>query len=232
MAVKKKILVVDDEEKIVAVLKAYLEAEGYAVFTAYSGQQALEIFRQTSPSLVMLDLMLPDIPGEEVCRVIRRTSRTPIIMLTAKAQEENLLEGLNIGADDYVVKPASPREIVARAAAVLRRTAGDSLAAEVVTYDNDYLMIDYKSYIVRAGGAAADLTPTEFKLLACMAKSPGKAFTRDELITYALDGVFDGYDRTLDTYIKNLRRKIEPDLRKPRFILTVHGVGYRFNGEA
>ncbi|MDR3312884.1 MAG: response regulator transcription factor [Oscillospiraceae bacterium] len=231
MAAGKRILVVDDEERIVEALRAYLEAEGYAVSVAFSGGQALEVFAQDAPALVLLDLMLPDISGEEVCRRIRRGSATPVVMLTAKAAENDMLTGLTIGADDYIVKPASPKLILARVAAVLRRTQTPPPAQSAVSYNSGYLTIDHKNVLVKINGQAVDLTPTEFKLLACLAKTPRKAFTRDELITFALGEDYRGYDRTLDTYIKNLRKKIEPDPKQPQLLLTVHGVGYRFGGE-
>lgn len=225
-----KILVVDDEHKVVDVLRAYLEKSNYKVYEAYNGKMALELFASVAPHLVILDLMLPDIPGEDVLRVIRRKSRTPIIMLSAKAEEEDMLTGLNIGADDYIVKPSSPRQITARVAAVLRRAQIEKEQKETAEFCNGYLLIDYNNYIVKVNGNPVDLTPTEFKILSSLSKSPNKAFTRDQLIVYALEGNFQGYDRTIDTYIKNLRKKIEPDPKKPTFVLTVHSVGYRFGG--
>lgn len=228
---KKKILVVDDEVKIVEVLTAYLENNDYAVSVAYNGRDAWALFNQTSPALVLLDLMLPDLTGEELCKMIRRKSRTPIIMLTAKIDEENVLNGLELGADDYITKPFSPREVMARISAVLRRAESAELTEKAISYHNDYLIIDFKTHTVKVKGQMVSLTPTEFKLLATLAKSPDWAFSRDQLIEFALDSDFQGYDRTIDTYIKNIRQKIEADPKKPLFVRTIHGVGYRFGGE-
>lgn len=231
-AAAKKILVVDDEPKIVEVVKSYLENSGYAVYQAYNGRQALEIFEKTAPSLVILDLMLPDIAGEDVCRTLRRKSRVPVIMLTARIEEENILRGLEIGADDYVTKPFSPRQLVARVAAVLRRMGEEPVSfTNIMSFNDGELIIDHDSYDVKKDGASVNLTPNEFKLLMALVKYPKKAFTREELISLAIGEDFEGYDRTIDTHIKNLRQKIESDPKNPRYILTVHGVGYRFGGE-
>lgn len=230
--VSKKILVVDDELKIVEVVKSYLEKSGYTVIEAYSGKEALNSFEKHKPSLVILDLMLPDISGEEVCKTLRKKSRVPVIMLTAKIEEESVLEGLNIGADDYVTKPFSPRQLVARVEAVLRRS-GDPLAplSCILSFNDDELVIDTLKYEVKRSGEAINLTPNEYKILLTMVKYPDKTFTRDELICIGLGEDFNGYDRTIDTYIKNIRQKIEPDPKNPKYILTVHGIGYRFGGE-
>lgn len=230
--VPKKILVVDDEVKIVEVVKSYLENSGYTVCEAYNGREALTRYEKENPALVILDLMLPDISGEEICRALRKKSRVPIIMLTAKVEEEDVLTGLNIGADDYVTKPFSPRQLVARVEAVLRR-AGDALVplSSHLSFNNDELVIDTSKYEVKRNGRAVNLTPNELRLLLTLARYPDKTFTRDELIYMALGEDFDGYDRTIDTYIKNIRQKIEPDPKNPKYILTVHGIGYRFGGE-
>ena len=227
-----KILVVDDEVKIVEVVKSYLENRGYLVYEAYNGREALERFERMNPALIVLDLMLPDISGEEICRILRKKSRAPIIMLTAKVEEEDFLRGLNIGADDYVTKPFSPRRLVARVEAVLRR-AGDALIplSGLISFNNDELVIDTLKYEVRRDGKAVSLTPNEYKLLLTLAKYPDKTFTREELISIGLGEDFNGYDRTIDTHIKNIRQKIEPDPRNPKYIVTVHGVGYRLGGE-
>ncbi len=222
------ILVVDDETMVTEFLHAYLTKSGYTVFTANRGTDALALFKKHSISLVLLDLMLPDITGEEVCKTIRSMSRTPIIMLTAKVQESDMLEGLRIGADDYLQKPFSPRIVVAKVEAVLRRVECDELTGMPISFNNDDLMIDYRCGIVKRQGNVINLTPTEYKLLSTMAKSPNRVFTRDQLISYALDDAFDGVDRSIDTYIKGLRVKIEPDRKNPRYIVTVHGIGYRF----
>ncbi|MCR4437193.1 MAG: response regulator transcription factor [Clostridiales bacterium] len=228
----KRILVVDDEPKIVEVVKSYLENSGYLVYEAYTGKQALEIFEKISPSLIVLDLMLPDTTGEEICKTLRKKSKVPIIMLTAKIEEEDILKGLGTGADDYVTKPFSPRQLVARVEALLRR-AEDHFASlsNILSFNNDDLMIDLANYDVKKNGESVNLTPNEFKILSTMAKYPKKAFTREELITLVIGNDFEGFDRTIDTHIKNLRQKIETDPKNPQFILTVHGVGYRFNGE-
>jgi len=226
------ILVVDDETKIVDVVKSYLEKSGYKVFEAYTGSQALERFEDDKPSLVVLDLMLPDMSGEEICKIIRSKSRVPIIMLTAKVEEENILEGLNIGADDYITKPFSPRQLVARVQAVLRRTLDDGLPlANIYSFEGGNLVIDVEKHEVTKHGRIVNLTPSEFSILTALVKHPNKVYTREELITLALGEDFFGYDRTIDSHIKNLRQKIEDDPKSPKLIITVHGVGYRFGGE-
>jgi len=229
---QKKILVVDDEKKIVEVVKSYLENSGYLVCEAYSGMDALDKFEKENPSLVVLDLMLPDISGEEICRSLRKKSRVPIIMLTAKVEEEDILKGLKIGADDYVTKPFSPRQLVARVEAVLRRS-DEALVplASILSFNNDDLFIDTLKYEVKKHGESVNLTPREYKLFITMVKHPEKTFTREELIYMAFGEDFDGYDRTIDTHIKNIRQKIETDPKNPKYILTIHGVGYRFGSE-
>jgi len=228
----RKILVVDDEVKIVEVVRSYLNHSGYDVFEAYNGKQALEAFEKINPSLVILDLMLPDMTGEDICRQIRKQSRVPVIMLTAKVEEEDILRGLDIGADDYVTKPFSPRQLVARVNALLRRVSDDPVPLiNTVSFNENDLVIDNLSYEVRKNGNSVNITPNEYKILLTMIKYPKKTFTREELINMALGENFDGFDRTVDTHIKNLRQKIETDPKSPRYILTVHGIGYRFGGE-
>lgn len=228
----KKILVVDDEPKIVEVVRSYLENGGYSVIEAYSGKEALDRFNRDNPSLIVLDLMLPDMSGEEICKTIRKKSRVPIVMLTAKIEEEDILKGLDIGADDYVTKPFSPRQLIARIAAVLRRAEEDgSPLSNVLSYNNGELVIDTLKYEVKKNNMVLNLTPNEYKILMTLVKYPSKAFTREELICMVLGEDFDGYDRTIDTHIKNLRQKLENDPRNPKYVLTVHGVGYRFGGE-
>lgn len=224
----RNILIVDDEPLGIESLKAYLERGGYAVHTAGTGGEALELFRSHSISLVILDLMLPDMPGEEVCRAIRSMARTPIIMLTAKVQEADVLEGLQVGADDYLLKPFSPRIVAAKVDAVLRRVECDELVSIPVSYNGGDLTIDFGSGIVKKDGEPVGLTPTEYKLLSTMAKAPNRIFTRDQLISFALENEFSGFDRSIDSYIKGLRAKIEDDRKNPRYIVTVHGVGYKF----
>ena len=232
MASEKNVLVVDDEAMIRESVSAYITKQGYHVFAAEDGKEALDVFQKYPIMFVILDLMLPGMSGEEVCQAIRRQSRVPIIMLTAKTQENDVLNGLNIGADDYVTKPFSPRQLVARVEAVLRRSS-DNIAplANTLSFYDDELVIDVLKYEVKKDGEIVSLTPNEYKLLLTMAKYPDKTFTRDELITISLGENFNGYDRTIDTHIKNLRQKIEPDPKHPKYILTIHGVGYRFGIE-
>ncbi|HEX3029290.1 MAG TPA: response regulator transcription factor [Clostridia bacterium] len=228
----KKVLLVDDEQKIIEVVKSYFEYSGYEVLEAYNGKQAFEVFEKTDLSLIVLDLMLPDMTGEEICKKIRKQSRVPIIMLTAKVEEEDILKGLDIGADDYVTKPFSPKQLVARATAVLRRTSEDPVPlSNLFSFNGGDLKIDNLSYEVRKNNKVVFLTPNEYKILMAMIKYPKKTFTREELISMALGDDFEGYDRTVDTHVKNLRQKIETDPKAPKYILTVHGVGYRFGGE-
>lgn len=229
---RKTILVVDDEFKIVEFVKSYLEKEGYRVYEASTGEEGLEMFSRTSPSLVILDLMLPDISGEEICKVIRKKSRVPIIMLTAKVQEEEILKGFSLGADDYITKPFSPRQLVARVKALLRRMEDEVLPlSDIMSFNGGDLVIDNQKHEVRKKGDSVSLTPTEYKLLLTMVKYPQKAFTREELIYMVLGEEYDGFDRVIDTHIKNLRQKIEDNTREPKYVLTIHGIGYRFGGE-
>lgn len=225
------ILVVDDEPKILEVVVSYLESKGFRVFSAQGGQKALEIFDRENISLLILDLMLPDMSGEEICRAIRRKSRVPIIMLTAKVEENDLLQGLQTGADDYITKPFSLKVLHARVEAVLRRTADDlvPLVRKNSFRDGD-LIVDFDKNIVMKKHGDVLLTPSEMKILAALIKYPGKVFTRSELIDIALGSEFDGFERAVDNHIKNLRQKIEDDSRNPLYILTVHGLGYKFGG--
>lgn len=228
---RKQVLVVDDEVKILEVIKSFLESKGYAVFTAENGRQAFSVFEKENISFVILDLMLPDFSGEEICMRLRQKSRVPILMLTAKVEEEDLLKGLEIGADDYLTKPFRLKELHARMEAILRRTSADPvpLYRRIAFQDGD-LVIDMESRSVSKGGIEANLTPNEFRILAALTKYPGRVFTRDELIGTAFGEDFDGYDRSVDSHIKNLRQKIETDPKNPVYIQTIHGVGYRFGG--
>lgn len=227
----KKILVVEDEKKIVEVIKSYLEHSSFVVYEAYGGKQALELFDRLEPDLVLLDLMLPDIPGEEICRIIRKKSRVPVIMLTAKVEEENILNGLDIGADDYITKPFSPKQLVARVVAVLRRSADDPVPlSNTISFNEEDLVIDSLKHEVKKEGAIVNLTPNEYRILMTLIKYPRKTFTRAELVSMALGDDFEGFDRTVDTHVKNLRQKIEKDPKTPQYLLTVHGIGYRFGG--
>jgi DNA-binding response OmpR family regulator len=225
----RKILVVDDERKLVEVVRSYLEHEGYEVHAAYDGEQALSLFDKVEPSFVILDLMLPDVSGEEICMSIRKRSRVPIIMLTAKAEEEDILRGLDIGADDYVTKPFSPRQLVARVTAVLRRVSEEPVAlSNTLSFNNGDLVIDCLKHEVKKQGEIVNLTPNEYRILLTLIKYPQKTFTREELIGIALGDDFDGFDRTIDTHVKNLRQKIETDPKHPAYVLTVYGIGYKF----
>ena len=227
-----KILVVDDEVKIIEVVKSLLENMGFTVFVAENGKHALEIFDRENLSLILLDLMLPDMPGENVCSVIRQKSRIPIIMLTAKAGEESMVEGFAVGSDDYITKPFTLRELQARVEAVLRRSGNDLLPLySKNSFNGGDLEIDFESHTIKKSQAIVNLTPNEFNILAALIKYPNKVFTREGLIETAFGEDFDGFDRTVDSHIKNLRQKIESDPRKPIYVVTVHGVGYRFGGE-
>jgi len=225
----KRILIVDDEERIVQTVKAYLDQEGFKTYTASDGEEALRAFEEKGPDLIVLDLMLPRLSGIEVTKKIRAKSNVPIIMLTAKASEADRVVGLELGADDYVVKPFSPRELVARVRAVLRRIDGDTGMAERIVSGG--LDIDLKTREVKVNGVEIELTPTEFDLLAFLAHHPGQVFTRLQLLREVQGYTYDAFARTIDTHVKNLRRKIEEDPKEPHYLLTVHGVGYRFTRE-
>ena len=221
----KTILIVDDEDQIRELLRVYIENSGYEVFEAANGMHALEILKNQKVHLVILDLMLPDIQGEDLCKDIREEYEIPVIMVTGKTDESSMVHGLSIGADDYIGKPFSPRNVMARVEAVLRRCNVES--SSVVVQD-EYLSYDLDKRMVMVQGNIVHLTPTEYKIFETLVTSPNRVFSREQLIMYALEGEFDGYDRSIDTYIKGLRQKIEPDRKKPRYIITVHGVGYRF----
>jgi DNA-binding response OmpR family regulator len=226
----KKILVVDDEAKITDLISSYLEREGYQVTTAADGEAALEVFRREQPDLILLDLMLPKLNGYEVCREIRAQSRVPIIMLTARDEEPDKIVGLELGADDYITKPFSPREVVARVRAVLRRAEADEPEAKIIRAGD--IEINQNRHEVKKKGETIELTPTEFKLLSTLADSPRRVFTRLQLVEEVQGYSFEGYERTIDAHIKNLRQKIEDDPKNPSMIGTVYGVGYRFEIES
>jgi Response regulators consisting of a CheY-like receiver domain and a winged-helix DNA-binding domain len=229
---KKNILVVDDEINIINIVKAYLEKNGCNVQTALSGKQVLEQLNETLPSLIILDLMLPDISGEEICAIIRKRSTVPIIMLTAKVKKQDIIDGFDIGADDYVTRPFSPKQLVARVAAILRRSSEEPASlANQISFNNGDLIIGALNYEVKKNGESVRLTPNEYRILVTLVKHPEKAYTRCELVSTALQEDSDGCDRVVDTHIKNIRHKIETDPRSPDYILTVHGIGYRFQGE-
>ena len=226
----KSILVVDDEPKIVQLARDYLEHAGFGVVTARDGREALQAVRQHRPDLVVLDLGLPEVDGLDVTRTIRRDSNLPIVMLTARDDEVDKLLGLELGADDYLTKPFSPRELVARVKAVLRRADATSAPSDVFRAVD--VVLDLPRMRAEVAGRTVELTPTEFELLATLARRPGRIFTRGQLLDEVRGVTFESYERAIDTHIKNLRRKIEPDPRQPRYILTVYGVGYRFTDEA
>ena len=230
MSENRKIVVIDDESSVQEVVRAYLEKDGYQVFVAGNGADGLALAERVGPALIVLDLMLPDISGEEICEDVRSRSDVPILMLTAKASADERVAGLLSGADDYLVKPFSPRELVARVRAVLRRTQGiESPLVAKLGFDGGRLEIDTVQHLVRRAGAAVDLTPTEFRLLTTLARSPGRAYSRFELVDRVLGHDFDGDERTIDVHVKNLRKKIEPDAAHPRYVETVTGIGYRLS---
>jgi two-component system, OmpR family, alkaline phosphatase synthesis response regulator PhoP len=223
----KTVLVVDDEPQIVQLVRDYLEHGGFAVIVAHDGGTALEMARTRRPDLVVLDLGLPGLDGLDVARALLRVGTVPIIMLTARDDESDKLVGLELGADDYVVKPFSPKELVARVRAVLRRAEGLRQQSDLVRV-GDEVELDLGRMEATIGGRRVELTPTEFQLLATLARQPGRVFTRAQLLD-ALHGVaFESYERAIDAHVKNLRRKIEPEPRAPRYLLTAFGVGYRF----
>lgn len=221
------ILLVEDEKNIRDAVAAYLERAGYWVTPAADGQEAVDAFSLHQFDLVILDLMLPRLPGEKVCRIIRDTSDVPIIMLTAKGEVEDRIVGLELGADDYLIKPFSPRELVARVRALLRRAHIDSEPQREVL-DFGGLTIDLNGHKVLVNDEEVDLTASEFKLLTTLSRYPGRVYSRMELVEKVLGYDFEGYERTIDSHVKNLRAKIGDDPRNPRWIYTVHGVGYRF----
>ena len=224
---KELILVVEDEHKIADIVRAYLEREGYEVKLAATGGDALRLLRERF-DLVVLDLMLPDMQGEDICRFVRENSDVPVIMLTAKSGEEERIKGLGIGADDYVVKPFSPRELVARVKALLRRA--NKSRKKIISFNSGRMRISIDDREVLVQGKQMVLTPTEFKILVAFSENPGRIFSRDQLATIAQGFDFEGYDRTIDAHVKNLRHKIEKDSKDPEFIKTVYGIGYRFIG--
>jgi len=221
----KRVLIVDDDHKTVELVKLYLNRDGYRVLTAYDGIEALRQAREGHPDLIVLDLMLPGMDGLDVCRTLREESDVPIIMLTARTTEQDKLTGLDLGADDYVTKPFSPKELAARVRALLRRLPGQRGPSEV---KNGKLTVDFGKHQAFLGDRALNLTPTEFKLLGILAKEPGRVFSRGEIIDKALGYDFEGFDRTIDVHILNLRRKLEAGPDRPKYIKTIYGVGYSF----
>jgi len=223
----KKVLVVDDDTKTVELVKLYLNRDGYRVLTAYDGLDALRLARERQPDLIVLDLMLPCMDGLEVCRTLRDETDVPIIMLTARTTDQDKLTGLDLGADDYVTKPFSPKELAARVRAVLRRLPGERGPDEI---KHGKLTLDFLKQEASVSGKQLNLTPVEFKLLGVLVKEPGRVFSRAQLIEKALGVDYQGFDRTIDVHILNLRRKIETDANHPKYIKTVYGIGYKFAG--
>ena len=231
MYLNNTILVIDDEVKITEVVKSYLENAGFKAICAHNGKDALNQFEKLSPAMVILDLMLPDMTGEDICKEIRKRSRVPIIMLTAKIEDEDIIKGLGLGADDYLTKPFSPRQLIARIDAILRRVSSEAIPlANTLSFNDGDLVVNATNHEVRKNDVPISLTPNEFNILMTMIKYPFKTFTREELIEYALDKDFDGFDRVIDTHIKNIRQKID-DSRSPQYVITVHGMGYKFGGK-
>ncbi len=225
------VLVVEDDRKIARIVKIYLEEAGYRVVHVATGKEAIKAAAKEKPLLVVLDLMLPDIGGEQVIQDVKALDDIPVIMLTAKSSEDDRVAGFALGADDYLVKPFSPRELVVRVKAVLKRTHRDDLCdAEAVSFEKGLLTLDGHRYEVKKKDVLIDLTPTEFKVLFVLASTPGTVFSRDKLVEKALGYQFEGYERSIDAHIKNIRQKIEDDPKNPKFILTVYGVGYKFIG--
>jgi len=221
----KKILVVDDEKKIVDIVKAYLEKEGFQINVAYDGKSALELASNYAPDLIVLDLMLPEVSGWDVCRAIRKNSDVPIIMLTARDEVADKIVGLELGADDYLAKPFSPSELVSRVRAVLRRSDKTDKPKSILRVAD--VSIDVEKRQVYRGEIAVELTPTEFDILRTMAENPGRVYSRMQFLDIIQGDSYEGYERTIDSHIKNLRRKIEPDPANPSYIITVYGVGYK-----
>jgi DNA-binding response OmpR family regulator len=224
----RKVLVVDDDKKTVDLVRLYLEKDGYQVLLAYDGQQALELARHRQPDLLVLDLMLPKIDGLDLCRILRAETKVPIILLTARTTEDDKLLGLDLGADDYVTKPFSPRELLARVRAVLRRAAPDDAAPEPNELSFGELTMNFPAREVRLRGQVVRLTPKEYRLLEIMAREPNRAFTRLELLERAFGFDYEGLERTVDVHLMNLRRKIETDPARPVYVRTVYGTGYKF----
>lgn len=225
----KTVLVVDDEERLTSLVKTYLEQAGFRAVTAKNGREALFLARQEKPDLIILDIMMPEMDGLEFIRQHRKERETPIILLTAKVEDMDKLVGLEMGADDYVTKPFSPRELIARVRTVLRRSGQQAPNPDLLRVAD--VILDRAGHVVKVSDKAVDLTPSEFDLLAVLISAPGRAFSRLELLDRIQGTTYEGYERTIDVHIKNLRAKIEPDVSKPRYIETVYGVGYRFAPE-
>lgn len=225
----KTVMVVDDEERLVNLLEAYLSQEGFRVIKAYNGREAIFLARQEKPDLIVLDIMMPEMDGFDFMRIHRKERNTPIIMLTARDNGDEKVIGLELGADDYLTKPFRPRELLARIRAVLRRIGENEPAAEVIASAN--VTLDREAHTVKVGNEFVDLTPSEFDLLAALMSAPGRVFSRLDLLDRIQGIAYEGYKRSIDVHIKNLRAKIESDPRSPRYIKTIYGVGYCFSRE-
>ncbi|WP_304942747.1 response regulator transcription factor [Vallitalea guaymasensis] len=230
---EEKILVIDDEHGLLEVVEAYLKKDGYEVFTADNGKEGLSLYKNIAPDFIILDLMLPDLSGEKICEIIREESDVPILMLTAKSMEDDKISGLALGADDYLTKPFSPRELVMRVKAILRRTYKKTNINNdnIISFNNKDIIIDKEEHIVKKAGEVLNITPNEYEILLLFVRNPNKVFTRSQIIDAALGYEFVGYDRTIDAHIKNLRKKLEDNIKKPGYLLTVYGVGYKFKGK-
>ena len=224
------ILIIEDEERVSEVIKAYLEKSGYNVYCTTEGLRGIEIFNSVDFKLIIIDLMLPDISGEEVCRIIRSSSDIHIFMLTAKGSLEDRIDGLNIGADEYLIKPFSPRELTARVNALFRRLNKDDRDSSLIFQDKR-LSVDYEKRVVKVNGKEVPFTPNEFDILYTLIENKGRVLSRENLINKVFGIDFEGYDRTIDVHIKNIRKKIEENTRDPKYVVTVMKVGYKFGGE-
>ncbi|MGM0805970.1 MAG: response regulator transcription factor [Bacillota bacterium] len=226
----KTILIVEDEPKLLEVVSSFLKKEGFNTLEALTANDAIYFIKNNSVDFVILDLMLPDMSGEALCQRIRQTHTLPILMLTAKVSEEDRINGLSLGADDYMVKPFSPRELVLRVKTILRRTGEEGLLAEQITYNKGELKVDARKQEVYVHGDLVNLTPNEYKLLLTFGRHPNRVFSREELVEKILGFDYEGDTRTIDQHVKNLRSKLETDPKNPRYIVTVFGVGYKFTG--
>ncbi|WP_105618087.1 response regulator transcription factor [Vallitalea okinawensis] len=226
----KKILVIDDEFGLLEVVQAYLQKEGFDVFTAANGKQGLLLFSEVKPDFIILDLMLPDLSGEDICKSIREVSNVPILMLTAKVHEESRISGFELGADDYLTKPFSPRELVLRVKSIFKRVSGIEKSEHILNYNDGDLRINKDTREVYKKNQLITLTPNEYDILLVLASNSKYVFTRDQIIEQAFGYMFSGYNRTIDSHIKNLRKKIEDNVSEPCYIMTVYGIGYRFGG--
>ncbi len=229
-AARRRVLVIEDDPKAADIVRLYLERDGHDVMISHDGAQGLELARDMAPDLVVLDLLLPGLSGLEVCRSLREESDVPIIMLTALGTEGDKLRCLDLGADDYVTKPFSPRELAARVRAVLRRTGDAPALRGPQEVELGEIKIDFAKYRVRVGRSDVHLTPTEFRIFAALTREPGRVFSRSQLVDRAMGYDFDGMERTVDVHVLNLRRKIEEDHNRPEYIKTVYGIGYKFGG--